>query len=309
LHRFVEKNNIPAEDFDRSTLLKKLIEDGNKQIVVSDAKGSIHFHSSFRNADILDNVLEKLRGTKYEAYLQKEKGLVLDIYERMFDHQSFTGRSGTFYKYEGLGCIYWHMVSKLLLAVGEVISRAEMKNKNDAILQRLIMHYHDIREGLGAHKSPAEYGAFPSDPYSHTPGHAGVQQPGMSGQVKEDIVSRFIELGVVIDKGLLSFKPILLRKSEFIRIPKTFQYYSLDGIKKEIKLEKGTLAFTLCQVPIIYHLSRESKLHVHMNNGSIDEIPGLCLSQTLSTSVFNRSNEVVRMDVFISLHQHSKHHN
>ena len=35
------------------------------------------------------------------------------LYEEVFDHQSFTGRSGTFYKYEGLGCIYWHMVSKL----------------------------------------------------------------------------------------------------------------------------------------------------------------------------------------------------
>ena len=33
--------------------------------------------------------------------------------------QSFTGRSGAFYKYEGLGSIYWHMVSKLLVAVQE----------------------------------------------------------------------------------------------------------------------------------------------------------------------------------------------
>ena len=50
---------------------------------------------------------------------------ILDIYEEMFDHQSFTGRSGTFYGYEGLGSIYWHMVSKLLLVVEECFFKAK----------------------------------------------------------------------------------------------------------------------------------------------------------------------------------------
>ena len=49
---------------------------------------------------------------------------VLDIFESVFDHKSFTGRSGTFFGYEGLGSIYWHMVSKLLLAVYEVTEKA-----------------------------------------------------------------------------------------------------------------------------------------------------------------------------------------
>ena len=113
---------------------------------------------------------------------------------RLFDHQSFTGRSGTFYKYEGLGCIYWHMVSKLLLAVAEVGARAEENNESAAIRKRLTGHYYAIHEGIGAHKSPYIYGAFPTDPYSHTPGNMGVQQPGMSGQVKEDIkLNHYIE--------------------------------------------------------------------------------------------------------------------
>ena len=29
--------------------------------------------------------------------------LILDIYEDVFNHKAFTGRSGTFYGYEGLG--------------------------------------------------------------------------------------------------------------------------------------------------------------------------------------------------------------
>ena len=44
----------------------------------------------------------------------QDEAQILALYEEVFNHRSFTGRSGTFYKYEGLGCIYWHMVSMLL---------------------------------------------------------------------------------------------------------------------------------------------------------------------------------------------------
>ena len=46
------------------------------------------------------------------------------LYRETFDHDAFTGRSWTFFGYEGLGCIYWHMVSKLVLAVQETTWRA-----------------------------------------------------------------------------------------------------------------------------------------------------------------------------------------
>ena len=54
-----------------------------------------------------------------QILLSKIEQLVLAIFEEIFDHKSFTGRSGTFFGYEGLGSIYWHMVSKLLLSVQE----------------------------------------------------------------------------------------------------------------------------------------------------------------------------------------------
>ncbi|MEZ4646669.1 MAG: hypothetical protein R3E31_28750 [Chloroflexota bacterium] len=71
--------------------------------------------------------------------------------------------------------------------------------------------YYDIRAGLGFNKSPAEYGAFPTDPYSHTPAGRGAQQPGMTGQVKEEILTRWGELGVFVQDGVLHFAPTLLR--------------------------------------------------------------------------------------------------
>ena len=128
----------------------------------------------------------------------------MEAFETVFDHRSFTGRSGTFYGYEGLGSIYWHMVSKLLLSVQENIIAANEHEANAGVIGQLVEHYYEIRAGIGVNKSPKLYGAFPTDAYSHTPKYAGAQQPGMTGQVKEDIINRWAELGVSVKEGRLA---------------------------------------------------------------------------------------------------------
>lgn len=211
---FLELNNLPEEAKQLPVVQKYL-----GSILKQDCDGGIHFDARFRNANELPDELK-------------------DLYEQVFNHHAFTGRSGTFYKYEGLGCIYWHMVSKLLLAVGEVIQSVSPKDGlssvSAAVLSRLRNHYFAIREGLGSHKQPAEYGSFPFDPYSHTPSMAGVQQPGMTGQVKEDILNRFFELGVSVHDGQITFCPTMLTDSDF---------------------KDGELHFTYCGTEIIYKKS------------------------------------------------------
>ena len=59
----------------------------------------------------------------YAELVAAERTFILDLFETVFDHGSFTGRSGTFFAFEGLGSIYWHMVSKLLLAAQESYTR------------------------------------------------------------------------------------------------------------------------------------------------------------------------------------------
>ena len=59
-------------------------------------------------------------------------------------------------------------------------------------------------------RATAEFGAIPTDCYSHTPAHAGAQQPGMTGQVKEEILTRFGELGLRVEDGRLCVLPGLL---------------------------------------------------------------------------------------------------
>ncbi len=197
-----------AEDIASSALLQKLLADKDHQCCESGSlrEGPILTVLSEMQAD-LGSALDKLSKRIYGALVQKEKELVLGIFERLFDHQSFTGRSGTFYGYEGLGSIYWHMVSKLLLAVQECYFRGVEEKADPVILGRIKDHYYEIKAGIGLYKSPEVYGAFPTDAYSHTPGNAGVKQPGLTGQVKEDVISRLCELGLQIEDGKISFVP------------------------------------------------------------------------------------------------------
>ncbi len=299
LPTFLEKNRIPAKLVEGSVLLKKLVEESNREILIRDLKGVYHFSGDLRNVNLLKRAMEKLPEA-YTSLVAKESQLVLDIYEEVFDHQSFTGRSGTFYGYEGLGSIYWHMVSKLLLAVGENCFKAHSESGNRELLGRLAEHYYSIRAGIGLNKNPDLYGAFPTDPYSHTPISKGAQQPGMTGQVKEDILGRWRELGVQIREGSIQFQPILLRRQEFLIKANKFICYDLEGSENVLPLEKGTLAFTYCQVPVKYHLSEEKKIILYFKDGSEKKIEGDRIDPLNSSQIFRRTGMITQIHVWLT---------
>jgi hypothetical protein len=193
------------------------------------------------------------------------------------------------------------MVSKLLLSVQETCLKAMECSEDKVVVGGLLDHYYEINDGIGIHKSPELYGAFPTDPYSHTPSGKGAQQPGMTGQVKEDILSRFGELGVFVVGGRLSFNPILLRKEEFVRSPKTFTYITVNNEVKEILLEKDSLCFTYCQIPIIYKLSKEEGIEVIFNDDSIIGFDDFTLGSQTTKKVFERSGEINRIRVHVKM--------
>jgi len=295
---FLEKNNIPDKDVLGSKFLTSLVEEGNKQIIVKDCHGGYHFNGLFNNINSLVDEIKKLP-EKYTDLVKKERDYVYDLFEKVFDHKSFTGRSGTFYGYEGLGSIYWHMVSKLQLAVYEVTSKA-IKSKGDKkTIGKLFDHYFEINEGIGVNKSPDLYGAFPTDPYSHTPFGRGAQQPGMTGQVKEDIISRFGELGLRVFDGKISFDPSILRKDEFNLTESVFKYVDYNSKIKLMNLNKNTLAFSICQVPVIYHLSKSEEIEITFVNGDSKRISGNEIDEINSKKIFERNNEIEKIDVFV----------
>ncbi len=299
LPRFLKKNNVPIELILESVLLKQLVEDGNSQIIEKDIQGTYHFNSNFKNANDLQKTLKLLDQNRYGKLISEEKGRILEVYEEVFNHKAFTGRSGTFFGYEGLGSIYWHMVSKLQLAVQECCLSAIRHGEDAVIVGKLLEHYYEINEGIGVHKSPSLYGAFPTDPYSHTPAGKGAQQPGMTGQVKEDILCRFGELGAFVAAGQLYFNPCLLRKDEFLEETKVLEYVNVHGVIKQLGLEKGTLCFTYCQVPIVYKIASKNSLEVIKENGTTAKLETLSLDATTSSQIFERTGQVLKIIVHI----------
>ncbi len=296
---FVDRNNIPKGKFNSSELLQKLVSDGYSDIVIQDEEGQAHFSPEIRNAQVLKNRLECVSYSNID--IEKERNQILAIYESIFNHKAFTGRSGTFYKYEGLGSIYWHMVSKLVLAVQEVFCLAVKMDANKDELELLKNFYFEIKDGVGVKKSPEDYGAFPTDPYSHTPSFSGVQQPGMTGQVKEDIISRYGELGVSLKNGKIKFNPSLLDKREFLVNMEHFSYYDVSNEIKEIILDKNSLAYTYCQVPIIYNISEVESLKIIYGNGEILKNDSLSVSSIDSESIFRRDGRIKMLEVNIKI--------
>jgi hypothetical protein len=301
LPAFVEKNNIPAKEIHRSTLLRKLLADGDRQLVERDVAGQIHFNGTITNARDILRILEQLTGDGYGKLVKRDKAAVLDLFERLFDHESFTGRSGTFFGYEGLGCIYWHMVSKLRLAAAESYFRALETGAPPRLLRRLAKCYHDICAGIGDRKTPENYGAFPMDPYSHTPAQGGARQPGLTGQVKEDILCRFAELGVSVREECIRFEPRLLRREEFLSSRSAFTYFDVTGSARKLRLNTGALAFTYCQVPIVYQLAPTSFLTIVFTDGRKHQQHEPVLNEENSRAIFGRTNIIKSIIVGIHL--------
>ena len=280
---FLEQNNIP-EEAKQLPAVQHLLAFPSQQIILQDEDGGLHFNGGFNNAGFLHRAIEsfnKQQSAKgMNGISNEDSRQLLDLYEDIFNHKAFTGRSGTFYKYEGLGCIYWHMVSKLLLAVGENISSAEsaigLSSSAGPSLERLKDHYREIREGLGSHKQPQEYGSFPFDPYSHTPSMSGVQQPGMTGQVKEDILNRFFELGVQVSDGELHIMPQMLTGSDFVN---------------------GELSFTYCHVPFLYRLGEKHGIEVVGAGSVIFSTDGYVLPAEQAAHIFARDGQIKQVIV------------
>lgn len=299
LPKFLFKNTIPKNTAASSLLLKKLQEEDNLSIIDKDIHGDLHFNGNFRNANDVKNALENL-DQQYKPLVDIEKQLVLGIFEEVFCHKEFTGRSGTFFGYEGLGSIYWHMVSKLLLAVQETCTRAFEQKAGKEIINRLATHFYDINEGIGVHKPPHLYGAFPTDPYSHTPFNKGAQQPGMTGQVKEDILSRIGELGVKMKSGKLVFQPDLLHKNEFLQTETEASFILVNGSTTTLMLEKDSLAFTICQVPVVYKMADSDQVEVLFTNSTTEIFENLALSNAVSNNIFQRTGEIAQINVFLN---------
>lgn len=298
---FLARNRVSEERLAACPLLVSHLQTGNTTLVQRDVGGTVRFHPDIVNATELDDRLETQRLREPDNDLVSECAAdVRDIYEATFRHRAYTGRSGSMFSFEGVGSVYWHMVAKLLLAIQESVFEAVDSDARESVIEALRCAYWEAREGLGYRKDPASYGAFPPDPYSHTPMHRGASQPGMTGQVKEEIITRWGELGVRIRGGSLHIDPVLLEPSEFCDAPGLFEYFGVRGGAQRLELPHGSLAFTFCQVPVVYERGDSaSHLVVHFEDERQPQLTmnALRLPRDLTRSIVTRAGRVARLHV------------
>lgn len=304
---FLQKNCLPPEQVEISPLLMQMLADNDTSIIEHDATGNYRFNAQLTNVNDLEARLDSL-APSYDELVDMAREPIKVLYEQVFNHKAFTGRSGGMFGFEGLGSVYWHMVSKLLLAVQENFFSArltlstDVSEENALACQRLGSLYYRVREGIGFNKTPAEYGAFPTDPYSHTPKHIGAQQPGMTGQVKEELIARFAELGVRVANGAVQFDPCLLRACEFIKQPQPFRYLDVDQQWQELTVPADGLAFSWCQVPLVYQLSDtlDTSLVVVLKNGERQTLPEMALPAAMAAQLFTRNGQIRQLELVLS---------
>jgi hypothetical protein len=299
LRGFLQRNTFSGQHADDCPLLQALVEADDRSIVVRDVLGDLHFAGHIRNARGVSDALDRLSADPaWHDMVERDRACLLRIFEQVFEHAEFTGRSGTFFAYEGLGSIYWHMVSKLLLAVQETLERAVADGSDDETIAALVSAYDDIRRGLGYCKSPDVYGAFPTDPYSHTPAGKGARQPGMTGQVKEEVLTRLGELGLRVEDGRIVVRPTLLRPTEWAS-GGTFDYLDVAGQRQSIELGPDSFAATFCQVPVVFQRGDGLRVEATLADGSVVVGPDGALDAATSARVFRRDGGVRLLTVHL----------
>ncbi|MCF7941965.1 MAG: hypothetical protein K9M84_10150 [Spirochaetia bacterium] len=299
---FLERNTIEEQVIEGSPLLMSLLAQGDTSLVVRDLHGAVHFNGSLSCSDDLQQVLNGLSSDpRYAHLIPDEAAHLADLFEETFDHTSFTGRSGRMFAFEGNGSIYWHMVSKLLVAAGEQLEGARVQGADDQIIEALKVRYYDIQAGLGYRKDARGYGAFPMDPYSHSPWGSGARQPGMTGQVKEELLSRMGELGVRFCDGQLILDPFYIDQLEFLTGIEEFIWYDADQHYRTLVLEQGMLGFTVCQLPVIYHRGScgASPLRITYADGTTADQSVCRLSQEDTVHLISRDGYISRLDLWI----------
>ena len=299
----LDKGVVPTEVIAEVPLLGRLVDARDRRLVEADDSGVVRFASSLVNGRDVAAVLDAMSSDiKLAEDVARDRSAILEHYESIFDHQAFTGRSGGMYGYEGIGCTYWHMVAKLLVAVGECVFDAERHAESGETIDRLRTLYGRVRDGLGFRMDASRFGALPIDAYSHSDGRGRAKQPGMTGQVKEELITRRMELGVRVEPEGIRFTPTLLPEAEWTTTETTWPRLDFRGqVDGELTVPVAGIGFQCLGVPVIMRRGDGPPgIEAHMVDGSTIRLDGDRLDRSLSDRLLARDRTILDIRVDIS---------
>jgi hypothetical protein len=122
----------------------------------------------------------------------------------------------------------------------------------------------------------------------------------MTGMVKEEVLARQAELGFSVTDGCIVFDFLLFERGELLQSPANYDYFDVSGQARRIELAAGSLAYTICQVPVVVRAGGNAEIAVHLRGGEIRRIAGHALDAATSAHIFQRDGAVERLDVTLA---------
>ena len=129
--------------------------------------------------------------------------------------------------------------------------------------------------------------------YSHSQADGGARQPGMSGQVKEDLLSRLGEVGLRIREGQIQFDGSLLHEGELRDTAGSLR--SPSG--ETIEVPTGALAISHCGVPFIIRRGASPGVDLVAVDGTRTRCEGAEIDAATSRAIWARSGDLQRVEV------------
>ena len=102
----------------------------------------------------------------------------------------------------------------------------------------------------------------------------------------------------VID-ACVSFKPTVLRRSEFLESTETLRYSDVAGASQDVVLKAGELGFTYFQAPVVMALGYTPSITLYTADGATESVAGSVLTAEQSEALFKKDGRYVRIDVHV----------
>ena len=297
---FLSKNVIPEDRLATNELLMRCLDVDCTSVITRDVSGACRFGADLVDKEAVSSALDAcLTNPILKNLVVEYRADALEIYEEVFQHRLYTGRSSSMHAFEGIGSVYWHMVAKLLVALQRTMQRFSGDSRSSTEMAALVNLYRVIRSGMGPKKSAADWGAIPTDPYSHSPSHSGAQQPGMTGFAKEEVLARPFELGLRVDAGVISLDPTLVHPGEMDREARIVRFRNVSGVIEDVELPADSFILSCCQIPIVVKRGKDETTTISFSDGTVVPSEGLTVDVRTSGEIFRRTGLVQKIEFTI----------
>jgi hypothetical protein len=88
-----------------------------------------------------------------------------------------------------------------------------------------------------------------------------------------------------------------MHAEEFLKDPAEFAYVDVKQQRQTLHLDAGSLAYTVCQVPVVHRQGDQPHIEVVLTNGESQRVEGLVLDREVSRKIFRRTHDVAQLTV------------